>query len=116
GLDLQGGIHWVLSPDLDVALAHELDVLGGGIRAVLEEQKKIEPKRIAVEDGRLVVEMASPAELAAVREAAKETRVLREVDAAEQTVRFVLTDEWTREVRERSIEQVLEVLRRRVDD
>src|SRR5690606_31962089 len=47
---------------------------------------------------------------------AKETRVLREVDAAEQTVRFVLTDEWTREVRERSIEQVLEVLRRRVDD
>ena len=116
GLDLQGGIHWVLSPDLDVAIAHELDVLGGGIRAVLEDEKKIEPKRIAVEDGRLVVEAAAPEHLAAVREAAKGTRVLREVDAAEQTVRFELTEEWKREVRERSIEQVLEVLRRRVDD
>jgi len=115
GLDLQGGIHWVLGPDLDVAIAHELDVMRGGIGEVLEE-KKVEPKRLAVDGHQLVIEAAKPEDLAAIREAAGETRVLRETDEEGQTLSFALTDEWQREVRERGLQQVLEVLRRRVDD
>jgi preprotein translocase subunit SecD len=115
GLDLQGGIHWVLGPDLTVALQHELDVLRGGLREGLEE-KKVELKRVAVEGQQLVFEAAKPEDLEAIRNAARETRVLREVSQEGETLHFALTQEWEREVRERGLQQVLEVLRRRVDD
>jgi preprotein translocase subunit SecD len=115
GLDLQGGIHWVLSPDLGVAIEHELDVLRAGVRDGLEESH-VKPVRITVENQRLVVEAAKPEDLDAIREAARKTQVLREVDRSGTTLSFALTDHWTREVRERAIAQMLEVLRRRVDD
>ena len=115
GLDLQGGIHWVLGPDLSVAIEHELDVLRGGLQEVLEE-RKLQTRRIAVDGQQLVIEGATPEDLDAIREVAEETRVLRETGAEGETLRFGLTEEWQREVRERGLQQVLEVLRRRVDD
>jgi preprotein translocase subunit SecD len=115
GLDLQGGIHWVLGPDLDVAIEHELDVL----RASLEDtftEKKIETVRLAVDKSELIIEATKPEEAPAIREAALGTEVLAEAGADGDTLRFKLTNEWEREVRRRSIEQMLEVVRRRVDD
>lgn len=115
GLDLQGGIHWVLGPDLTIALQHELDVLRAGLGDALAE-RKIEPKRISVEGQQLRIEPARPEDAEAIREAARETRVLREVGEQDGALAFALTPDWEREVRERGLQQVLEVLRRRVDD
>ena len=115
GLDLQGGIHWVLGPDLGVAIQHELDVMRGSLGEMLEE-KNVQPARIAVDGQQLVIEAAKPEDLDAIRAAANETRVLRAVGTEDDTLRFELTAEWQREVRERGLQQVLEVLRRRVDD
>lgn len=115
GLDLQGGIHWVLGPDLQVAIEHELDALRGSLRATLEE-RGVTPERLGVENGTLVVTV-KPEQVATVRAAVDDIEVLRELDSeAEGTLRFGLTSEWTREVRERGIQQILEVLRRRIDD
>ena len=115
GLDLQGGIHWVLSPDLDAALEHELDVLRGGLREELEGEH-VTLSRAEVEQDRLVLETERPEDLEKVRDVARQTDVLREVSAEGNTVTFELTDAWAREVRERGISQMLEVLRRRIDD
>ncbi len=115
GLDLQGGIHWVLGPDLDVALEHELDVLRGGLRDTLAE-KGIEPTRLAVEGQELVVEAAKPEDLQAIQAAFRDTDVLREASEEGNTLRYALREEWAGQVRERGIEQILEVLRRRIDD
>jgi len=115
GLDLQGGIHWVLGPDLNVALEHELDVMRGSLRDVLEE-KKVVPKRIAVDGQTLVIEAAKPEDVEAIRSAALGTRVLESEGAEGEALRFTLTPKWQAEVKERGIQQVLEVLRRRVDD
>lgn len=116
GLDLQGGIHWVLSPDLSVAIEHELDVVRASLTETLSE-KKITPKRMAVENGQLVCELASPEDAAALREAAeKQGEVLRVVSAEGDQVVLALTERWTEDVRRRAMEQMLEVVRRRVDD
>ncbi len=115
GLDLQGGIHWVLGPDLAVAIEHELDVL----RASLQEsftEKKITPARITVENGQLMIEAARPEDVAMIREAAIETQVLEVASSDGNRLDFKLTAEWEREVRYRSVQQMLEVVRRRVDD
>jgi preprotein translocase subunit SecD len=115
GLDLQGGIHWVLGPDLTVAIDHELDVLRGSLGEMLEEEK-VQPARIAVEHQNLVVEAAKPEDLEAIRRAVGKTDVLREVAAEGNQLRYQLVPQWEREVRERGIQQILEVLRRRIDD
>jgi preprotein translocase subunit SecD len=115
GLDLQGGIHWVLGPDLGVAIEHELDVLRAGLQEVLAE-KKAAPARASVDGGRLVVEAARPEDLEALRKAAADTQVLKVLSQEANALTFALTDEWEREVRARGIDQILEVVRRRIDD
>ncbi|MCU0671118.1 MAG: hypothetical protein MUF70_17505, partial [Myxococcota bacterium] len=117
GLDLQGGIHWVLSPDLTVAIAHELDVLRASLQESLAE-KKLSTKQITIDGEQLVIEADAPENLAALREAvlATGTDVVKETAADGNVLRFQLTPEWETEVRKRSIDQMLEVIRRRVDD
>lgn len=115
GLDLQGGIHWVLAPDLAVAIEHELDVL----RASLQEsftEKKVTPARVVVENGQLIIDAANPEDAATIRQAALDTQVLEVARSEGNGFAFKLTGEWEREVRKRSIDQMLEVVRRRVDD
>ncbi len=115
GLDLQGGIHWVLSVRLGVAEEHELGVLADD----LEERAKEAGWALAgssVEGGRLLVDVAE-ADREAVRQwVADEASVLRPADAAPGALAFQLSDDWRREIRERGMAQVLEVLRRRIDD
>ena len=115
GLDLQGGIHWVLGPDLAVAIEHELDVLRASLGASLTE-KKVTPARIAVENGQLIVDGASAEDTATIRQAALDTKVLEVARSEGNQLAFKLTTAWEREVRNRSIDQMLEVVRRRVDD
>jgi preprotein translocase subunit SecD len=115
GLDLQGGIHWVLGPDLGVAIDRELEVLRTSLTEQLAE-KKIVPARIAVENARLVIEPAKPDDAAAIREAATQTEVLAAAGESGTQLTFALTPQWEDEVRRRSIDQMLEVVRRRVDD
>ena len=103
GLDLQGGIHWVLGPDLAVAIEHELDVLRASLQETLAE-KKITPARIAVENGQLRIEAARPEDAAAIAEAARESTVLEAATPDGDPLVFKLTNEWEREVRKRSIQ------------
>jgi len=115
GLDLQGGIHWVLEADLDVAYEHELDHVRGSLEEQLQEQG-ITPERLVVEEDRIVAAMADEADLETLRELAAETGVLRAESTDGNGVAFTLTPAWKEEVADRGIQQVLEVLRRRIDD
>jgi preprotein translocase subunit SecD len=115
GLDLQGGIHWVLGAQLDVAVAHELEHLRGRIAAQLGEEK-ITPTRIALEGETLVVELAKPEDAERVRAIAQESGVLRVVEDGGLRLSYQLMDVWKRDVRDKGMAQVLEVLRRRIED
>jgi preprotein translocase subunit SecD len=115
GLDLQGGIHLVISPDLETAVVQELAHLKDGITHYLEEEK-ISGARVFVEGERIEIVASSAADAARIRELLREYETLRVVKSQGERISLALTDEWRSEVYERAMLQVLEVYRRRVDD
>ncbi len=115
GLDLRGGIHWVVGVELDDAIKRELEFVRQTIDERLEKDK-IVPVRSAVEEMELVFELAGDADRDKAEEVAEETTILDESGHDGLTLRYTLTENWVTEVRENTMSQVLEVLRRRIDD
>ncbi len=115
GLDLQGGIHWVLGVQLDEAVAHELDYVRGGIESAAKEGD-LAVEKASVEGDRVVAEAKGAEDLAKLREWAEERGGLEVLAESGTRLEIGLTGAWRNEVRERGMSQVLEVLRRRIDD
>ena len=115
GLDLQGGIHWVVGVELDVALKHELEYQRDSIVGFLEDDD-ITPTFSRVDQGQVHIGAASDEDARKIRELAETTGILNEQGSSGHEIRYVLTDDWKTEIRERTMLQVLEVLRRRIDD
>lgn len=116
GLDLRGGIHMVIAPDLAVASEHELSHLRTTLETRLGEAK-IATTSLLVQGQVLQLELADPGQAAAVREIlANDYDVMRFSEPEPGKLALTLTPEWQAEVRERAMLQALEVIRRRVDD
>jgi preprotein translocase subunit SecD len=117
GLDLRGGIHWVIGVKLTAAVDHELDFLAGNLHDAAERDE-FATGHVDVENRQLRVEAFGQTNETAVREWAEATNVLRELpgEEKENELVFALTDKWTHEVDKRAMDQVLEVMRRRIDD
>jgi len=114
GLDLRGGIHWVLGVKLETAIEHELDVLASQIQEDLDD-RNVTVRSIAREGATLVVDAGSTAQ-ADVRKALGEWQRLETAGGEGDGLRYVLTDAAERDVRETGMLQVLEVMRRRIED
>jgi preprotein translocase subunit SecD len=115
GLDLRGGIHWVVGVELDDAITRELEF----VRQSLEERlgnEDIEVSEAVVEHGMLRLRLASAGDRARAVKLADDTGVLTSPEGEGAELRYRLTKAWTKDVRERTMSQVLEVLRRRIDD
>jgi len=115
GLDLQGGIHWVLGVQLDVTEKRELEFQGKGV-AGLAEDEGFSMSGWSVEAGVLTLEGLSVDGVRQAREYISDHGGLQIAGEDAGDLRVVLTDDWNSEVRERGMNQVLEVLRRRIDD
>lgn len=113
GLDLQGGIHWVVGVDLDEAITHELEFHRGNIE---DDAPELTPLVLVVKGQRLIVEAASDSDAETLQRLATETRVLQRLASEGRRVEYGLTEDWSQEIRKRTMDQVLEVLRRRIDD
>lgn len=120
GLDLQGGFHLVYGADLDVAVQRELAYL----RDVIKEElgnKNISTSELAVDEERLEITLmpiggeGDPLD-AAKRVIADEVGVLDYKGTDEGRLTYKLKSSWDKDVRENAMQQVLEVLRRRVSD
>jgi preprotein translocase subunit SecD len=110
GLDLQGGIHWLLRIDETTAVRQELARDLTVLREAAEE-RQIPGGSLAVTES-LEIELGTEAE--------KLRPLLDEVvgnlePVASGSTRYRLTEEWRGEVRVRGMRQALEVLRRRID-
>lgn len=115
GLDLRGGIHWVIGVKVEKAIEQELNFLKGSLEDQIEEKKIFGPS-FAVEGTQLVLSGAGPDEIGKVADVVADSDVLREASRTATSASWELTADWQREVRERAMEQVLEVLRNRVSD
>ena len=115
GLDLRGGIHWVLGAELDISIKRELEFLAGGLEEQLADEG-IRVDRVAVEDLQLVVETSSESSAARVRDILSDANVLVKRRDEGGVLGYALDARRIREVEDRGMLQVLEVLRRRIDD
>ena len=114
GLDLRGGVHIVIGPDLMVAIEHEMSTIQDGFERGLEREK-VTGVRFVRSGEELRIQPATPADAAALRKLAEDdSRFTLREDGADLVL--ALTAEWQAEVRERAMLQALEVLRRRIDD
>ena len=115
GLDLQGGIHWVLGVKLEQAEKQELDFLRENLEAVAKDDGYA-PAASKVDGIQLVVESASEADAGKVDEWAQNTGSLHKASQEGTRSSYELTREAVAAVRKRGMDQVLEVLRRRIED
>ena len=115
GLDLRGGIHWVVGVELDQAVERELEYLRQSLGERMEREGVI-PVRSVVENGELVIALVRDSDREIAAEMAEETTVLEDRSVGGGELRYGLTESWVEEVRENTMSQVLEVLRRRIDD
>ncbi len=115
GLDLSGGIHWVVGVDLAEAITRELDFVRKGIAERLSKDG-IALASSKVENSQLLIELAREEDRAKVVDEIDGTNVLVAAGGTGLELRYALTESWQADVRERTMSQVLEVLRRRIDD
>jgi preprotein translocase subunit SecD len=115
GLDLQGGIHWVLGVKLEEAEQQELGILAQNLREIADDKGEFHVSSSALENGKLVVRTASEADRDGVLGWAKRAG-LSLVSEEGGTLAYELSTAARNEVRKRGMAQVLEVLRRRIAD
>ncbi len=115
GLDLQGGIHWVVGVKLDAAIEHELNYQLDSMVSFLTDDG-VTVKEGRVDDIRLVLAGANAEDAEKIRDLADQSGILDVETQVGDSTSFILTDNWIQEIRERTMAQVLEVLRRRIDD
>ncbi len=115
GLDLRGGIHWVIGVKLGATEDHELGFLKGLLEDHLEREKVVVGK-IDVADQKLRIETFTEEARATVRNWISDTGQIAEVGNDPELLMFELSDLRRQQVREQGMSQVLEVLRRRIND
>ena len=115
GLDLQGGLHWVLGVDLDEALAREAEFMAAQLRDDLA-QEEVTPVELRGEGRRLTIVAANAADLAVIKRVLRDYPVLQPVSEDGNRLELELVAGREDEIRELTMRQVLEVLRRRIDD
>ena len=115
GLDLQGGIHIVIGPDLDAAIRQELGTTQSEIERRLEEEK-LTGVHFEVRGERLIVKPPSAPAMASVQKILDDYNTLEVEESGDYDLELTFTSSWRSEVRERAMKQAIEVLRRRIDD
>jgi len=115
GLDLRGGIHWVIGVDMKPALERECGVLATSLDAALADEKVAGASASCT--GEVVrISLADPSVREAVDDVVGEYSVLRTVSSSDSEIELELDDRRVTEMKDLTMAQVLEVLRRRIDD
>lgn len=117
GLDLRGGVHFLLQVDMEAALNQALERYLGDIRTTLREAK-IRYLAVAREGETIVVKLSRREDLPQAESELK--RVLRQAviqqEESEPVLRLRLADAQKREIRRFALKQNLTTLRNRVNE
>lgn len=115
GLDLRGGIHWVIGVDMQPALERECGVLASSLETRFGDDGVVGATATCV--GTTVhVAIASHDARAKVDAAIDDYSVLDVESSADDSIDLVLAARRVEEMKDLTMAQVLEVLRRRIDD
>ena len=124
GLDLQGGLYMVLGVDFNKVMKDVVDRQGAALQSRLKE-KQIQTTNLRVvtttdggrvDDPQFILDV-DPAQKDAARALAKEEYfILRLASEKPNALQFGLTTEYRAELREKTIDQSIEVIRNRIDE
>lgn len=121
GLDLRGGVHFLLEVDMDAAVKQQLEVTAGEIRSELRTNR-IRYRQVSVNNGQILVNLARAEDLTSARrllqkELHKEKQsYLFSEDTAQSRLQLSLTDQALAELEDYAVEQNLTTLRNRVNE
>ena len=131
GLDLQGGAHLVFEVDLAQVQRDRIDVLRDDAAAVLGEAPRIVSRGFEVVDGGLVVTISRPDDSDAAFERLSDlsepisneqgfatldqTLNVSRVDGDPRSFRLEFTDAYYADIQNRTVDQSINVIRRRLD-
>ncbi|MCH8028813.1 MAG: hypothetical protein IH874_02645, partial [Candidatus Dadabacteria bacterium] len=117
GLDLRGGVFLVLGVSPEKAIEYELSSIKEDIASSLKD-KKIVIKRTKIEGKSITVVLFSPADLKNIDEILENYRQVARIAMDEQGPSFTLTlmDSQISNVQEKTIDQVIQVIRNRIDE
>jgi preprotein translocase subunit SecD len=120
GLDLRGGVHFLLEVDMAQAVGQRLDVYSSEIRTKLREERLRYRMVDRLEDGRLSVRFDDPATrdtaLNLLRRTWPEFMVDSASDGEDHFVYISLSEQTIRDIEDYAIKQNLTTLRNRVNE
>ncbi len=119
GLDLRGGVHFMLQVDMKAALSQKVESLAGDIRSTLRE-KEVRHGGISRNDQSIEIKVRDQAQLTAARRIlAEQFADLQTIDAADG-VEFKMTatirPEAARKVQEQALKQNITTLHNRINE
>jgi preprotein translocase subunit SecD len=110
GLDLQGGIHWLLRVDSDAAVHRELEKVASTVSDEAADGK------VTLADSKIEGDtLTLHGDLAGLRKIVDEQVQSVDVDESDGALVLKLKEKWLRDAVDRAAATALEVLRRRVD-
>ncbi|WP_336268962.1 protein translocase subunit SecD [Vreelandella arctica] len=119
GLDLRGGVHFLLEVDMDAALIQRLEVNGSAMRELLRGER-IRYRNTEVEERSLSIDFASTEDRDTARSLISrdfpEFEYSSEGDGRASTLVMTLSDQSVSEIQDYAINQNLTTLRNRVNE
>ena len=119
GLDLSGGVHFLLEVDLDTALATRIESDLEDVKKVLREER-IRYRSLAIKDGRIVGQFRDEEQVekakALIRTTYRDLQPLSEPGQSPLLLKLKLSDIASGEIEDNAIKQNLTSLRNRVNE
>ena len=121
GLDIQGGLHLVLSADLDELIQERISRMGLNIQNKIKEEKIPEPviEVSPIPPFFMDIRVKSPEDLKSVQKVIKDlgyTSDLQTLKAKDTSLRLAFFENHLKSLREKTITQAIEVIRNRIDE
>ena len=119
GLDLRGGVHFMLQVDMKAALSQKVESLAGDIRSTLRE-KEVRHGGISRNDQSIEIKVRDQAQLTAVRRILSEQfadlQANEAADGAEFKMTATIRPEAARKVQEQALKQNITTLHNRINE
>ena len=117
GLDLRGGVHFLMEVDMAAALKQQLEVTASEVRTTLRTER-VRFRQVSVEEGQIQIRLASAEQLPEARRLlqANLRDYLFTEDADSGLLQLSLTEQAVRELEDYSVDQNLITLRNRVNE
>ena len=117
GLDLRGGVRFLMEVDMNTALQKQQDSLQDSLRGEFRREKLQYKSMKKGENFAVEIEFADKDNAdKAVRYIKRNHPTLQALPLSENTVNFLLSDQGLAEARDKAIEQNLSILRKRVEE